>query len=169
MVGLAIAAITLSLLGASGVAKVLDPNPTSGALRAAGLPSSNLLSRVLGVAEIAAGVLGLALGGTVLFAASALYLAFALFTLAAIRGRIPLQSCGCFGRDDTPPSVIHVAYNGVAAITLGWMAATGAAAFPWYLGWLEAALFALFAALGAYASFLLLARLPMTLQVARNP
>lgn len=166
MLGLAVSAISLALLGASGVAKIIDPAPTTGALRAARLPSSDSVSRAIGVFEIAAATLGLALGGVALAAAALAYLAFTLFTLAALRGRIPLQSCGCFGRDDTPPSRIHVVYNAVATIALTWLAVSGAGAVPWDAGWLEVSLFLVFAGIGAYASYLLLARLPATLQAA---
>ncbi len=168
VLGQAVAAITLLLLGASGVAKLLDPDPTSGALRAARLPSSRGLSRLLGMVEVAAAALGLSVGAGGLIPAAALYAGFAVFTLAALRNWIPLQSCGCFGRDDTPPSVIHVVYNLVATISLVWLMVTGAAAFPWTAPPLEMILFAVFAGIGAYASYLLLARLPTTLRLART-
>lgn len=169
MVGQAVAAITLMLLGASGVAKVVDPDPTTGALRAAGLPSSSFATRSLGVAEMTAALLGLGAVAMALISAAVLYAGFAIFTLAAIRGRIPVQSCGCFGRDDTPPSSIHVIYDASAAIALVWVAITGTTPFPWNANVLEILLFAVFAVLGAYASYLLLARLPLTLQPTGSP
>lgn len=163
MVGEAVAAITLLLLGASGVAKLVDPDPTVGALRAAGLPSSRLVSRSLGVAEFAAAVLGLSAAAIALIPASVLYAGFTIFTLAAIRGQIPVQSCGCFGRDDTPPSWIHVVYNAAATISLVWVAIQGTTPIPWNATVAEILLFAVFVVLGAYASYLMLARLPQAL------
>lgn len=167
MVGQAVAAITLLLLGASGVAKVLDPIPTSGALRAAGLPSARGVSLTLGLVEILAAVAGLALGSIAVAPAAVLYAAFTVFTLAAVRRRIPLQSCGCFGRDDTPPDVIHVVYNGVATVALTWVAASGSDAIPWDSAPVDLVLFVGFAVLGGYASYLLLAVLPITLKNMR--
>jgi hypothetical protein len=61
-----------------------------------------------------------------------------------------------------------VIYNAIAAFTLLWVAASGGSAFPWTAGPLESVLFALFAGLGAFASFLLLSRLPMTLGLAKG-
>jgi hypothetical protein len=52
VVAQAVATIALGLLGASGVAKLVDPEPTTGALRAARLPASNLLTRLLATVEI---------------------------------------------------------------------------------------------------------------------
>ena len=46
------------------------------------------------------------------------YLAFAGFVIVALRSGAPISSCGCFGKVDTPPSVVHVvldvAFAGVA-------------------------------------------------------
>lgn len=167
MAGEAIAAITLLLLGASGAAKVLDPNPTSGALASAQLPSSPLIVRSLGLLEIVTAGLGLILGGPALVGAAALYAGFTLFTWAALRRRIPVQSCGCFGREDTPPSVAHIVYNALAAVALVWGALSAAVPIPWEATLLEATLYAVFAGAGAYASYLLLARLPVVLALSR--
>jgi len=165
VLGQAVAAITLMLLGASGVAKVVDPDPTVGALRAAGLPSARSISRTLGVVELAAAVLGLTAGtGGALIPAAALYAGFTIFVLVAVRGRIPVQSCGCFGREDTPPSLIHVTYNATATVSLTWVALSGSAPLFTNATVIEIALFAVFAASGAYASYLLLARLPQLLR-----
>jgi len=164
VLGQAVAAITLMLLGASGIAKVVDPDPTVGALRAANLPSSRLVSRTLGVVEMTAAILGLGGGPGALIPAVVLYAGFTLFTLAAIRGQIPVQSCGCFGREDTPPSLIHVIYNAVATFSLGWVALTDPTPVLASATVSETVLFAGFALVGAYASYLLLARLPLVLR-----
>jgi hypothetical protein len=167
VLGPAVSAISLSLLGASGIAKVIDPGPTSGALKAARLPGSDSVSRALGVAELVAAALGLTLGGMALIPATLLYAAFALFTLAALRQRLPIQSCGCFGRDDTPPTKIHITYNAVAASALTWTAFSGDVPIIWNAPLMELALLLLFAVLGAFASYLLLARLPLTVHGGR--
>jgi hypothetical protein len=166
VLGLAVSTISLVLLGASGIVKIFDPAPTSGALEVARLPSSDAISRLIGVVELGAAILGLTRGGVAVVAAAVLYAVFTLFTLAAVRRRIPLQSCGCFGRDDTPPTAIHVSYNAVATIALTWLAISDATPVPRDSTPLELVLFLSFAALGAIASYLLLARLPSVLKIS---
>ncbi len=167
MVAQAVATIALGLLGASGVAKLIDPEPTTGAMDAARLPSSNLLSRLLGTVEMVVAVAALAVGGwSALLAASGLYLAFAVFTFSALINRIPLQSCGCFGREDTPPTSIHVVYNLVSAVAIG-ILVTGPAPIDWTTGIIELALYLVFASIGVYASYLLMTRLPQLLELTR--
>jgi len=158
-----ITTIALVLLAASGVAKALDPNPTRGALKAARLPSSSAAVVLLGLAELLAVIAGIAIGGPWLAPAAALYLGFTVFTLAAVRGRIPVQSCGCFGREDTPPTWFHVAYNVVATLAIGYLALTDQAAVAWTAPTLETAVFLGFSLIGGYVSYLLLAQLPQTL------
>lgn len=166
VLGPSVSAIALSLLGASGVVKIIDPVPTSGALKAARLPSSESASRAIGLAELGAAALGLIMGGMALIPAMSLYAGFTLFTLAALKHRLPLQSCGCFGREDTPPSNIHVTYNAAATSALTWTAFSGDMPIIWNAPPMELALFLLFAALGAFASYLLLAQLPLAVQKA---
>lgn len=164
----AAATIALGLLGLAGIAKVVDPQPTSGALNAARLPSRLWLVRALGVLEFAAALVGLALGSAAAAPAALLYLGFAIFTWVALRWDHPLQSCGCFGREDTPPSWIHFGFNAVAALALGSAAIAALPTVPWsdlpeiLLGYLA------FAALGVYAAYLILTALPRTLAVSRS-
>jgi predicted MFS family arabinose efflux permease len=46
---------------------------------------------------------------------AASYLGFAAFVVAALRHGTMIGSCGCFGREDTPPHWSHVALNVVLA------------------------------------------------------
>ncbi|HEY8547667.1 MAG TPA: MauE/DoxX family redox-associated membrane protein [Acidimicrobiales bacterium] len=104
------------LLVVAGAAKVADPSRTAGALRALGWPSSPWLVRAAAAAELLLGLVVLVVGGRVpalLVAAS--YLGFALFVMAALRSGTPVGTCGCFARDDTPPSPAHVALDAVLA------------------------------------------------------
>ncbi len=104
-----VAAILLSVAGAQ---KLLDPTMTVGALQALRLPSSALLVRAGSAAELLIGVLALAAGGPVLWAlVAASYLAFSVVVVVALRSGSPLGTCGCFGREETPPHVVHVALN----------------------------------------------------------
>jgi len=163
-----VAVIALGLLGSGGVAKVVDPDPTSGALEAARLPSSRLLSRLLGTAEIVAAAVGLSVGGTMALPAVLLYVGFTVFTLTAVRRALPIQSCGCFGRVDTPPSWIHVGYNGVATLALAMLVVNQESPIPWAAPPSEFLFYVAFAALGVYLSYLLLTRLPQTLSLAKS-
>ena len=76
--------------------------------------------RVGGAVEVVIGVAALLVGGPCCSRRwwRARYLAFAGFVVVALRTGAPISSCGCFGKVDTPPSVVHVvldlAFAGVA-------------------------------------------------------
>lgn len=169
MVAQAVAAIALGLLGASGVVKLIDPDPTTGAMGAAGLPSSRSLSRVLGLFEILTAIVALSVGGAAIVAGAGLYASFTVFTGFALYKRLPIQSCGCFGREDTPPTGLHLGYNIVASLALLALAVLDVAPIDWNLTPVELVLYLGFATIGVYASYLLIARLPRLLELARNP
>jgi hypothetical protein len=114
------ALVTAALLAVAGALKVVDPAMTVGALRALGLPSSPVLVRAGAAAELVLAAVALAAGGQVVWwLVAASYLAFAAFVVAALRAGTPVGSCGCFGRDETPPHPFHVVLDvglaGVAA------------------------------------------------------
>ena len=165
----AVAAVALVLLAASGLSKTYDPDPTRGAMSAAGLPSSRIVARGLGVAEIVAAITGLAVGGPWLAIGAVLYLGFSLFTFAAVQKKLPIQSCGCFGREDTPPTTLHVVFNICSTIALTYLAITGATAVPWSEPPLELALYLSFSLVGAYLAYLVLSQLPRTLKMTTDP
>lgn len=169
MVAEAVAAIALGLLGASGVVKLIDPGPTTGAMSTAGLPASNFLSGILGITELVAAAVALALSGVALFAAALLYMAFGIFAANAIVRRLPIQSCGCFGRDDTPPTLLHVIYDFTAGSALVAVAVGGLEPVNWSLRSVHLVLYLTFAVVGVYASYLLLTRLPQVLDSAKHP
>lgn len=160
MVSQSIAAVALGLIAASGIAKLVDPQPTTVAMRSAGLPASALLTTLLAGGEVVSGSLGLAGSAIAVWVAAFLYLSFAVFTFAAVRNRIPVQSCGCFGRDDTPPSWLHVGFNVSAAAALIYIGATGLNAVDWTLAFGELLLYATFVGAGSYAAYLLLFEVP---------
>lgn len=168
VVAQAVSAVALVLLAASGVSKVLDPDPTRGAMAAARLPSSRWIARGLGLVEVIAAMTGLALGGPWLAIAAALYVGFFLFTLSAMTQKLPIQSCGCFGKVETPPTWLHVGYNGLSALALGYLVASGAPALPWADPPVELGLYLAFSLVGAYLAYLLLAQLPITIQMTKT-
>lgn len=119
------------LLAGAGAAKVRRPSDSSVALRAAGLPATPGRVRVAALAEVAVAVAALVAPGPVpaaLMAAS--YAAFAAFVAVALRRRLPLASCGCFGRPDTPPSLTHVILNLAAAAAAAAWGATATRSLP---------------------------------------
>jgi uncharacterized membrane protein YphA (DoxX/SURF4 family) len=164
----AVAAIALGLLAASGLAKLVDPDPTTGAMRSARLPASNPATYALGTVEIVLAVASLAVAGMAVYGAAALYAGFTVFTFAATRKRIPVQSCGCFGRDDTPPSPIHVTFNLVATISLLALAPLGVDPVDWGLPGVQLALYLGFIAIGVYVSYLMLSSLPQLLHLSSS-
>jgi hypothetical protein len=96
----------------AGTQKLLDPSPTSGALRAAGLPASGTLVRLLGLVEAGTAIFFLVVGGPVPAAmGSLLYAGFAWFVINALVRDLPISSCGCLGATETPPTMIHVVMN----------------------------------------------------------
>jgi hypothetical protein len=73
-------------------------------------------------AELALGIAAVVVGGAALWwAVAASYLAFGAFVVAALRHGTMIGSCGCFGREETPPHWSHVALDaglaGVAVLT----------------------------------------------------
>lgn len=110
------ALVVAALLALAGAQKVLDPAMTVGALRALGLQLGPLAVRAGAAAELVLGIAAITVGGPgtwLLVAAS--YLGFAAFVVAALRKGTMIGSCGCFGREDTPPHPSHVALNLVLA------------------------------------------------------
>lgn len=109
----------MALVSLAGIQKIADPRPTTGALAAAGLPSSRVVVLVLGALELVTGLAGIAIGGPVpALVAGVLYSCFALFVLNALVRDLPIHSCGCLGASDTPPSVIHLLINVAAVATM---------------------------------------------------
>lgn len=109
-------AIAAVLLVIGGLLKGVRPDDTATALRESGLPGSPILVRVGGLVEAAIGAAALVTGSrlaAVLVAAS--YLAFAAFVAVALRRHTPLATCGCFGKEDSPPTRFHVVFTAAAA------------------------------------------------------
>lgn len=106
------------LLTVAGALKAYDPTMTAGALRRAGLGVPPVVVRIGGAIEVVVGVAAIVTGGPVAAALVALsYLLFTAFVVVALVRHIPIGSCGCFGKIDTPPSVVHVGLNVGAIVT----------------------------------------------------
>lgn len=112
-----------ALLVVAGAQKARDPQPLVRAGRSVGLPVPRAAVRCAALAELAVGLAALVDGSRP--SAVAVAVSYAAFTgfvlLARARGGV-LASCGCFGRADTPPTVLHAVVTGALAVA----AATGA-------------------------------------------
>ena len=160
-----------ALLAVAGAAKVGSPSTTSGALSASGLPSSRRAVQLLGIAEIAVGIYAIVIGDAASGAAVALfYLAFTWFVMNALVRDLPVASCGCFGKEDTPPSWIHVALTilGVAAgVVVMLQPPGGIAQLIAFDG--ESILFLLLTGVAFSFAYISLTTLPKTLGAAKRP
>lgn len=118
------------LLLAAGAGKLRSPAGASQALRTQRLPSSPVLVRALGLAEVALAVAALLeVPGTPVLVALA-YAGFTAFVGAALLRGGPLSSCGCFGEPDLPPTPLHVVVTGLLAACAAAVAAGPAAGLP---------------------------------------
>jgi hypothetical protein len=120
-------AAAAALLVVAGALEVHRPDATVGALLAMGARVPVLVVRagavaaaLLGASALVAG--GGAFGSSVAVLVALAYAGFAVFVALALVRDTPISSCGCFGRDDTPPSVTHLALN-LAAATFAAVAA----------------------------------------------
>jgi len=108
-----------------------DPAPTVGAMRALHLPASLMSVRLMGFAEVVIGLVAALTGSAIAmgFVGSA-YVTFVFIVLAAMKAKTQIQSCGCFGKTDTPPSLIHLGANSVFAVVALASAFKGAESLP---------------------------------------
>lgn len=163
--------IAALLLVGGGVAKVVDPVDTVGALRGAGVRASSPMVRIGAMAEVAVGCFALAVGSrTAAVLVGLSYLAFTVFVARAIVKELPIASCGCFGREDTPPSVVHLGVNLCAVAAAAAVALDPGAGIADVVSEqpLAGAPFALLVCVGTYAAFVALTALPRTLALVRS-
>jgi hypothetical protein len=115
-------AIAAALLAAGGAAKAIAPHDTAKALAGVGAPVPSGLVRAGGALEAAIGVAAIIRGDrTAALLVAVSYLAFVVFIVAARVRHAPIATCGCFGKADTPPTLLHVGVDvaaGAAAIAV---------------------------------------------------
>jgi len=110
-------ATSAGLLVATGVGKLLRPHDTTRAIRQLGLPVPVGAVRLLAAAEmVVGGATVVTMAPMFILAQCLLYLSFTVWTVAALRTGAPISSCGCLGRDDTPPYPGHVAVNLIGVV-----------------------------------------------------
>lgn len=113
------AAIFSLLLILTGIAKIRAPKDVARAIAALGLPVWTALGVVIGVLEVGVGALAF-LSEPGLLAQGVLYAGFSGWILLALLRDVPLASCGCLGKDDTPPTRAHLVMNLIGvAVSLG--------------------------------------------------
>ncbi|MGH8958600.1 MAG: MauE/DoxX family redox-associated membrane protein [Acidimicrobiia bacterium] len=155
--------LVAALLVWSGIRKFADSEPTSGALRAAGLPSSRLSVIGLGSVEIAVGSMALLVSGPLhAWAVAVVYAGFAAFVALAMGRRLPIASCGCFGKADTPPTWIHLMMNLTAVSGAVTFATADGPSLPSVLAEqpLAGIAYVGFLGIGVYCLYLLLSEVP---------
>ncbi len=158
------------LAAVAGVLKAVRPGPAVIALASVGARVPAPAVRIGGAAEAAIGSAALLAGGRLpadLLAAS--YAGFALFVVTALRTGGVVSSCGCFGKTDTPPTVLHVAVNVVAALVAALFASGSAPSVADVVvdQPLGGAPFVALVGICAWLTYLILAVLP-TLRAART-
>jgi hypothetical protein len=117
-----------------------------------GLPRVPYAGGIIGVIEILVGIAAF-FSAPALLAQGLLYLAFVGWILVALRRDVPLASCGCLGKDDTPPTWGHLVLNVLAAgMSLG-AAATAPLDFP---GGLEGIAMIVVIAVGVFLAYVVL-------------
>lgn len=117
--------LAAGLLAWGGGAKVWRPDAAARSLSGSGLavPRPRTAARLLGALEVGVGVSCLmGLGSAPPAALAALYLGFTMYLVSLIARRVPAASCGCVGRGDVAPSLLHVFIN-VVAVGAGLLAA----------------------------------------------
>ncbi len=126
------------LLAAAGVVKLVRPDASLPALGAAGLPARRGPVQVLGIGELGAGIAVLYAPSPVTCGLLALaYLCFAGFIARLLAVGATDMSCGCAGKAELPPSLLHLALNLVAAagaLIAMWSPPSGVAAWVGSLG-----------------------------------
>jgi hypothetical protein len=112
------------VLAAAGVAKMIRPDDTTRALRAAGIPARRTWVRAGAAVETVVGVLAIAYPRPATAGLVALcYAAFTIFVTAALIRGWPISSCGCFGKADTRPTYAHAVLDLGAVVAAVWWAA----------------------------------------------
>ena len=112
------AAVFSVILVVTGVSKMIRPADVDRAIRQLGVKSFPNAGFMLGVLEFGVGV-GALFFAPLLAAQAVIYLAFVVWLAFALRLDVPIASCGCLGRPDTPPTRAHLGFNVVGMAVSG--------------------------------------------------
>jgi len=158
--------VVVVLLLAGGALKAVRPDDTAGALRAFGVPVPMWGVRAAGVGEAGIASWALLSGNRVAAALVGIsYAGFAAFVWSAERRSLPIASCGCFGRVDTPPSAVHLGVNLVGSAVAFGVALVGGASYTDVVAGqpLAGVPYTAMVLLGAWLAFVALTVLPRVL------
>jgi hypothetical protein len=159
------------LLAGAGAMKAYDPANTAGALRRVGLPVPSWVVRAGGAAELAIGLAAATTGtGWAAALVAASYALFTMFVAIALLRRLPVGSCGCFGKIDTPASWLHVVINACATGVATAVAIAGGDSLAAILRDQPASgvPFVIFVVTGVYLLFVALTALPQLLETMKS-
>jgi hypothetical protein len=140
------------LLIITGVAKIVSPHDVERALSGLGLPRIPYAGAIIGLVEVTVGSAAF-FSSMALLIQGVLYIAFAVWVFVALRLDVPLASCGCLGRDDTPPSWAHFALNLIGAGVTVAAAVDGPGNWTWGLEGIAAAVVV---AVGVFLAYVVL-------------
>lgn len=164
-------AIAAVLLIIGGAAKVGAPSDTATALAGVGLRIPAAVVRIGAAFEVLVGLYALVIADRA--AAALVVLSFAAFFgfvwLALVR-RVPIATCGCFGRADSPPSVVHLAIDAGAVLAAAAVVVDPGAALTDVIGDqpLAGAPYLLLVVTGVYLAYMAMTALPRTLALVRE-
>ena len=161
--------IVTGVLLVAGVAKLWRPSATAFALRALHIPAPLQTTRAMGLAEVIVAAAAIATGSAILWAGVAVaYAAFTVFIMWALRRGDIVGSCGCFGREDTPPTPGHAAFNAVG-VALAALAVADPVTLSQFDGsTVEAVLLVMLVGIGVALAIAALTALPRMLALARG-
>jgi hypothetical protein len=163
-------AIAATLLIIGGSAKVVAPFDTATALGGLGLRIPAVVVRAGAALEGAIGLYALVIGDRIAAALVALSFAvFFAFVCLALGRRAPIATCGCFGRADSPPSVVHLAIDAGAVLAAAAVVVDPGVALADVVGGqpLAGAPYLLLVVTGVYLAYVAMTALPRTLASVR--
>lgn len=161
--------VVVGVLAVAGFAKAATPLPAATALRRLGFPRPVAAARLLGLVEVTIAIAAVAVGTPPAWTLVAVcYAAFTGFVLWALQAAEPLGSCGCFGRDDTPPTLGHAAFNAAATALAALAAFDPVRPADLDLGAGLAFVFVALVGLGIAGSVLALTSLPRLMALVRG-
>ncbi len=113
-------AVAAALLVVAGFLEARRPAATVDALARLGLSVPQPIVQGFAVVGAVVGAVALGAGGgpfgrAVAALVALAYVGFTLFVAATLARDDPFASCGCFGREDTPPGVTHIVLDVAAA------------------------------------------------------
>jgi Methylamine utilisation protein MauE len=152
--------VAASLLVVAGALKLRSPATAGRALAVLGLPATPILVRSLATLELLLG--GWALIGAARAAAGVIAGVYAMFTIVAALLTRRRASCGCFGEQDAPASLLQSVLSAAFAAAALAGASSGVHGVGWVLGHPPASAAILLVAVAAslYATVIAYTELP---------